>query len=218
MTEPPDGGRNDVDDKLRDEQCTRTGVAVDKPADKPMSAMTDVEEPFTRKDMRLYVRRFLQFCKAAESPRGDIRVSHVPEIPQSITVSNQNSKRDLTTLIESLCENVFPVLSYFHAHIYAENDPEEELKLNADELLRKTEELQKQEAQLKLERDELFRKTVQLQDQVIALQGEQLNRVAETVQSNFRSFSAVVTQNCRTALAPKRIQKAVEKAAGKGPE
>ena len=61
MTGPPDGGRNDVDDKRRDEQCTRTSVAVDTTADKPMSAMTDVEEPLTRKDMRLFVHRFLQF-------------------------------------------------------------------------------------------------------------------------------------------------------------
>ena len=142
-----------------------------------------------------------------------VRIEKVPEIPQFMKVSNQSNKKDLVNLVESMMANVFTVLNYFHGHIFAKKSPEDELTEKLKKLLRKTEELQKQEAELKSEREELLRKTVQLQDQVIELQGVQLNRVTETVQSNFRSFSAVVTQNCRTALAPKRIQKAVEKAA-----
>eukprot|EP00116_Pleurobrachia_bachei_P009400 sb/3469662/ len=86
-----------------------------------------------------------------------------------------------------------------------------ELTEERDELLRKTLELQEQEEKLKVECDDLLRRTVKLQEQVIQLQGEQLHRVTETVQKDLRTFSAVVTQNCKAAFAPKKIQKVVEK-------
>eukprot|EP00116_Pleurobrachia_bachei_P009821 sb/3470083/ len=75
-------------------------------------------------------------------------------------------------------------------------------------------ELKEELDELREERDELLRnlsRTVKLQEQVIELQGEQLLRVTETVQKDLRTFSAVVTQNCKAAFAPKKIQKAVEK-------
>ena len=155
------------------------------------------------------------------------------EIPSSIKINSVHTKSELQKLIVEMSCAIFTVLKNFERHIFAEKSPEMELKEERDELkverdklkeerdelkeereelLRKYLELQEQDEKLKVDRDELLRRTVKLQEQVIELQGEQLHRVTETVQKDLRTFSAVVTQNCRTAFAPKKIQKAVEKA------
>ena len=179
----------------------------------------DQVEP-TQRDLQFDVKRFLTLAKCVASPvAGTItrKIGSSPdfddtEIPEEIEINAVHSKRDLQKLIVELCYPIFSVLKHFQHQIFVNKSPEIELKEERDELLRKYLELQEQEEKLKVDSDALLRRTVKLQEQVIELQGEQLNRVTETVQKDLRTFSAVVTQNCRTAFAPKMIQKAVEKA------
>ena len=176
-----------------------------------------------QRDLDFAVRRILTLAKSGESPvagtvlkktRGSPDFND-SEIPSSIKINSVHTKYELKQLIEEMSYATFIVLKHFERYIFTEKSPEMELTEERDELLRKTLELQEQEEKLKVECDDLLRRTVKLQEQVIELQGEQLHRVTETVQKDLRTFSAVVTQNCRTAFAPKKIQKAMEKASSK---
>ena len=179
-----------------------------------------------QRELDFAVRRILTLAKSGESSvAGNVlkKCRSSPdfndaEIPSSVKINSVHTKYELKQLIEEMSFATFIVLKHFERHIFAEKSPEmvlkeerDELKEERDELLRKSLELQEQEEKLKVECDDLLRRTVKLQEQVIELQGEQLNRVTETVQKDLRTFSAVVTQNCKTAFASKKIQKAVEK-------
>ena len=176
------------------------------------------------------VRQILTLAKSLGSSEAGYvmkRIRSSPDfndsvIPSDIKINSVHTKGELQQLIREIWGPIFRVLKHFEHHFFVERSPEIELKGERDELreerddlLRKCLELQEQEGKLKVECDDLLRRTVKLQEQVIELQGEQLHRVTDTVQKDLRTFSTVVTQNCRSAFAPKKIQKVMEKVTNK---
>ena len=179
------------------------------------------QEELTQNDLDFYSSRILTMVKYAGIPPPDVKfkLNASPEfnlkIPKSFNIHPSHTKRELAPVLEDVFMSILPLLRHFQHHFNVEKSPELELREERDELLRRNMELQKKEEELRVERDDLLRKTVRLQEQVIELQDTQLHRVTETVQKDLRSFSTVLTQNCRSALAPKKIQKGEEKAHGK---
>ena len=56
---------------------------------------------------------------------------------------------------------------------------------------------------------------IKLQEKLIEKKDNEISNVQSTVQSEMKNYSAAVSKSCKTALAPKRIQAAVEKVAEK---
>ena len=179
------------------------------------------QEELTQADLDWYASRILTMVKYAGIPSPDLTrklgssPEDIREIPTSFNIHSSHTKRDLASVLEDVFMSTLPLLKYFQHRFNVEKSPELELKEERDELLRKSLELQKKEEILRVEMDDLLRKTIRLQEQVIELQDTQLHRVTETVQKDLRSFSTVLTQNCRSALAPKNIKKDEGKAHGK---
>ena len=186
-----------------------------------MIVIPDFHEELDQDRLDWLASRILTMVKYAGIPSPEItrklRASpeDIREVPTSFNIHSSHSKRELASVLEDVFLSTLPLLQHFRHHFNVEKSPELELKEERDELLRKTLDLQKEEEKLRVERDDLLRKTVKLQEQVIELQDTQLHRVTETVQKDLRSFSTVLTQNCRSALVPKKIQRDEGKARSK---
>ena len=164
---------------------------------------------------KLTFRSFTQICQFVSEGK------EIPGFSKSDFNCRAFSKEKVCELLEAASSLLFKLcLPYFvetkslHSRLAEfEADSEKEVEEEEEEVIVTT------DSTLKLTQElaEAQRKIISLQDQVILLKDEirsaESSAVTKTVQRDLKNYSAVLSQNCAVAMAPRRIQHAVRKAA-----
>ena len=110
--------------------------------------------------------------------------------------------------LEDACSLLFhivlPGCKQFHLDMKKKKEEDEEVEKNADSV-KLTEEL----AEMQREVIRLQKEVIQLKDEIHAADR---STFSTTVKKELRSYSAVISQNCAAAVAPRRLQTALKRA------